>query len=152
MRHLRLWKPEGKPSGLALVRSTFTVCVLMAGIRLCAQPLHIAPPEWPPSYWNFTWYGPEHFGVERMQMEAQLKQLPEPQLVIVRYSRDHNPLDEWVYNHADIDGSKVVWAREMDVADNLELIDYYRNRRVWLVEPDAIPARIAPYPMQELKP
>jgi hypothetical protein len=60
MRHLRVWKPEGKPSGLAMVRFAMTVCVLMAGVRLFAQPLHFAPPEWPPSYWNFTWYGPEH--------------------------------------------------------------------------------------------
>ncbi|MGD1108446.1 MAG: hypothetical protein ABR865_15505, partial [Terracidiphilus sp.] len=53
--------------------------------------------------------------------------------------------DEWVYNRADIDGSKVVWAREMNAADNSELIHYYGDRRVWLVEPDAIPARIEPY-------
>jgi hypothetical protein len=60
-------------------------------------------------------------------------------------------MDEWVYNRADIDGSKVVWAREMDAADNLELTQYYRGRRVWLVEPDAIPARISPYPAVETK-
>ena len=63
--------------------------------------------------------------------------------------REHNPLDEWVYNLADIDGSKVVWAREMDTTDNLELIHYYRDRKVWLVEPDAMPARIVPYPAAE---
>ncbi len=33
--------------------------------------------------------------------------------------------------------------------DNLELIRYYGDRKVWLVEPDAIPARITPYPMPE---
>ena len=60
-------------------------------------------------------------------------------------SQDHNPFDEWVYNAADIDGSKVVWAREMDAADNLEIVHYYGDRKVWLVEPDAIPARIEPY-------
>ncbi len=149
MRHLRVWKPEGKPVGLAMVRFAVTVCVLLAGVRLFAQPLQIAPPEWPPSNWNFTWYGPEHFGVERAQIEAQLEQLPGGQLAIVRYGHDHNPLDEWVYNDADIDGSKVVWAREMDAADNSELIHYYRSRKVWLVEPDAIPARMSPYPMTE---
>jgi hypothetical protein len=50
-----------------------------------------------------------------------------------------------VYNGADIDGSKVVWAREMDAADNLELMRYYGDRKVWLVEPDAMPAGIEPY-------
>ena len=42
MRHLRLWKPEGRPVGLALARFAVVVCVLMAGIRLFAQPLHLA--------------------------------------------------------------------------------------------------------------
>ncbi len=151
MRHLRVWKPEGRPVGLAMVRFVVALCVLLAGVRLFAKPLHMAPQEWPPSDWLFTWYGPEHFGTERADMEAQLEHLPGGQLAIVRYGTDHNPLNEWVYNSADIDGSKVVWAREMDAADNLELTRNYRGRRVWLVEPDAIPARISPYPVTEAK-
>ncbi len=47
----------------------------------------------------------------------------------------------------DIDSSKVVWAREMDRADNLELMHYYADRKVWLVEPDTLPAVVAPYPV-----
>ena len=82
------------------------------------------------------------------KLSRGLEGLPGGQLAIVRYGRDHNPQDEWVYNRVDIDGSKVVWAREMDAEDNLELIHYYPNRRVWLMEPDAIPARIEPYPAQ----
>ena len=70
-------------------------------------------------------------------------------MAIVRYSSEHNPLDEWVYNLADIDGSKVVWAREMDATNNLELMRYYKNRKVWLVEPDATPASVVPYPTAE---
>ncbi len=149
MRHMRFWKPEGKPMGLALVRLTVLVCVLMAGLRIVATPLHFGPNEFPPSNWNLTWYGPDHFGVERAQIEAMLNRLPGGQLVIVRYRPDHNPMDEWVYNRADIDGSKVVWARDMDAADNLQLIHYYGNRNVWLVEPDLMPARITPYPATE---
>ena len=61
---------------------------------------------------------------------------------------NHDPFDEWVYNSADIDGSKVVWARDMDAADNLELIRYYTDRKVWLVEPDAV-RRGLPYPVPE---
>jgi hypothetical protein len=67
--------------------------------------------------------------------------------VIVRYWGNHNPLDEWVYNGADIDDAKVVWARDMSPADNLKLARYYGNRKVWLVEPDATPARIWQYPL-----
>jgi hypothetical protein len=69
--------------------------------------------------------------------------------VIVRYSPGHNLLDEWVYNAPNIDGSKVIWAREMDAADNLELIRFYQGRHVWLVQPDAQPPEVSAYPMPE---
>ena len=66
--------------------------------------------------------------------------------MIVRYSPEHNPIDEWVYNAADIDRSKVIWAREMDAANNCELMQYYKDRKVWLVQPDTTPTSVSPYP------
>ena len=68
-----------------------------------------------------------------------------PQLAIVRYSSTHSVFDEWVYNAAEIDKAKVVWAREMDAPNDAELLRYFSNRRVWLVEPDSSPPRISPY-------
>jgi hypothetical protein len=35
----------------------------------------------------------------------------------------------------------------MDAAHNLELVHYYANRKVWLVEPDSLPAAVFPYPI-----
>jgi hypothetical protein len=145
-RHLRQWQFEGKPTGLALVRWIVAISVIMAGLRLFAGPLHLALPEYPAAAWNFTWYGPDHFGTERVRVEESLRRLPGNQLAIVRYSSRHNPFNEWVYNSAEIDTSKIIWAREMGVADNLELIRYYRDRRVWLVEPDVIPAKVTECP------
>jgi hypothetical protein len=145
MRHLRQWKPEGKPMGLALVRLTMVVCLLMAGIRVIAEPMHFAPNEFPPSNWNFVWFGPRHWGVARENVEKQLELLPAQQLAIVRYKQRHEPQDEWVYNAADIDASKVIWAREMAPEENLELIRYYPGRTVWLVEADEDPVRVTPY-------
>jgi hypothetical protein len=52
----------------------------------------------------------------------------------------------WVYNEADIDNAKVAWARDMGTAQNEELIRYYSDRRVWLVESDEKPPRLSPYP------
>src|SRR5581483_5388088 len=94
-------------------------------------------------------YGPAEFGRQRAEVEAQLSQLAGKQLAIVHYSEKHYPLDEWVYNAPDIDHSKVIWAREMDEASNRELIDHYRDRHVWLVQPDNKPVSIRPYPMGE---
>jgi hypothetical protein len=146
MRHLRVWKPGGQPVGRGMVRMMMVVCVLLAGMRVYAGPLHLRLAKWPPSAWADKWYGPDHFGTERAQADANLNALPGKQLAIVRYSSQHNPFDEWVYNAADIDGAKVVWAREMDTADNLKLLGYYKDRQVWLVQPDQQPVSITPYP------
>jgi hypothetical protein len=145
MRHLRLWHPEGRPVGLTWVRFSVALCVALAGLRVFADPLHLAPPKWPAAYWVLQWYGPGHFGGDRAQIESQLEELPGKQLVIVRYAPDHYPNEEWVYNSADIDGSKVVWAREMDAAHNLELTRFYADRKVWLVTPDSTPIKVTPY-------
>jgi len=66
-------------------------------------------------------------------------------LVIVRYLPDHSPIEEWVYNRADIDGSTIVWARDMGDAANRELLDYYKGREVWLLDADAPDPKPAPY-------
>lgn len=67
------------------------------------------------------------------------------QLVIVRYDPDHDPYRDWVFNAADIDASRIVWARDMGPAKNRELVDYYRDRKAWLLHGDA-PITITPYP------
>jgi hypothetical protein len=85
-------------------------------------------------------------GPVRARILRQLNSLPGDQLVIVHYSPDHDYRMDWVYNGADIDGSKVVWARDMGPAKNEELLRYYRDRRVWIMEPDAKPPRLSEYP------
>jgi hypothetical protein len=134
MRHLRVWKLDGKPVGLAWSRMMIALCIGMAGLRLCAGPMHISIEKWPPFHWNVVWYGPGHFGVERQQVENNLDKQPGKQLVFVRYLKDHNVLDEWVANAPEIDTSKIIWAREMDAASNLELTRHYSDRSVWLVQ------------------
>jgi hypothetical protein len=148
MRHLRVLKSNRQPVGLMMVRSAVLVILVMAGLRLFARPLGIGVPQEPTSGWNSTWFGPEHYGDERARLEAQLAGMSGLQLAIVRYGPHHDNLNEWVYNNPDIDASKVVWARELDPADNEKLIDYYRNRTVWLVEPDSSPVAVGPYPAQ----
>ena len=81
-------------------------------------------------------------------MFADLKQGGERHLVIVRYQPEHDLHREWVYNDADIDSASVVWARDMGSANNKELLEYFRDRRSWLLEPDAEVPRLVPYPAQ----
>ncbi len=146
-RHLRLWRPGGQPVGMVLVRLTVTICVVLAGLRLFPEPLHLYLPAWPAAGTN-EWFGPGPHGAARARVEAALEQIPGPQLAIVRYSPSHTSMDEWVDNAPVIDQSKVIWAREMDAASNLQLIRYYKDRKVWLVEPDMKPAKVSPYPIE----
>jgi len=127
------------------VRFLLVSCVALAGIRLCAGPLHLTLAPWPSAAWASEWYGPGRLGLPRAGVARDLEAMPGRQLAIVRYAPGHSPIDEWVYNAANIDGSKVIWARDMDAASNQELLRYYSDRKAWLVEPDATPAAVAPY-------
>jgi len=146
MRHLRQVRLSGQPAGAALLRFSLLSCVILTGIRLCADPFNLALAPWPSAAWASEWSGPGRLGLPRAQVERSLAAQPGGQLAIVRYAPAHSPIDEWVYNAADIDGSPVIWARDMDSASNQELLRYYSGRKAWLVEPDVVPARVTPYP------
>ena len=53
------------------------------------------------------------------------------QLVIVRNELLTYENMEWIYNDPDIDRARIVYARDMGVDKNQELIRYYPQRRVW---------------------
>ena len=95
----------------------------------------------------FSWQAEsrqDEFGIARQRMERRLEAMPGRHVVIVRYSPQHDVTKEWVYNRADIDGARIVWARWQGEQKNQELFEYFRGRRFWLLEPDAAPAAIVP--------
>lgn len=81
----------------------------------------------------------------RLPIEKQLAALPGEHLVLVRYSKDHNSGEEYVYNDADIDHAKTVWAREIPGKDLGPLLQYFSERDVWLYQPDEDDASVTPY-------
>ena len=145
MRHFRTVTFSGEPFGSFVIRTLPLVCLLAAGLRVAAEPLHVRFEASPA-----MWYGPGSLGVPRATVASSIEARPGKHLLVVRYAPNHFCYDEWVYNDADIDGAKVVWAREMSPDRNRRLIDYFRDRQVWLVEPDKDPPAISPYPDPEL--
>ncbi len=135
MRHMRLWRWRGAPVGSALVQVVPLVLGAMILLRLTAIVTHVQiEPDWPRG------------NIARAQIVRALQNAPGQHLILVRYGKTHVPDNEWVYNAADIDHAKVVWARDMGEHDNEELVQYFKNRKVWIVEPDTWPVRLEPSP------
>ena len=80
----------------------------------------------------------------RNAIRNQLESAPGKHLVFVHYWALHS-FREWVHNGADIDRSRIVWARDLGQNEDKALRDYYPDRKAWLLEPDANPPRLRPY-------
>jgi hypothetical protein len=123
MRHLRLFQPRGIPLGMFFSR------LVVLGLLLQTVNAVVTGDEDP--------IGAGGVRMEdRVALTKKLEALPGKHLVIIRYKPDHYVHDEWVYNGADIDGSTIVWARELDQEQNQKLLDYYKDRKVWIIEAD----------------
>jgi hypothetical protein len=89
-----------------------------------------------------------HGDPSRAAIARKLQHTPGKHLIMVRYDSDsdnHNIHDEWVYNGAEIDNAKVLWARELDPQQNANLFSYFSDRKIWLVTPDTDNQLLVPY-------
>jgi len=124
MRHLRCWRRE-TGAGVMLVRAVPLVCCGMVILRIAALLVHAQiEPVYPRG------------NLDRAKIVRLFENAPGQQLILVSYAQNHIPEDEWVYNGADIDAGKIIWARDMGRTQNQELLDYFPKRQVWLLEPD----------------
>ncbi len=134
LRYLRTWKPKGRPVGIGLTRALVLGNLLLVPMNLmlagAGSSIQNPAPRW---------------ASERARIATELESMPGPQLVLVHYAPGHNSAQEWVYNRADIDSSKVVWALEIPGQDLRPLLDYYHDRRVWRVDADSQPAQLEPF-------
>jgi hypothetical protein len=74
-----------------------------------------------------------------------LTQYPqEKHLFVVHYLPDANQNVEWVYNGADIDGQRIVWARDLGPEKLPKLLEYYKDRRKWLIEVGSLEVKLRP--------
>jgi hypothetical protein len=133
IRHLRTMRVGLRPVGVALSRAIVLLLVLDTGIntfRGICDPL-VWPCQGDPS---------------RTAIAEKLAHTPGKHLILVRYDKDdHNIHDEWVYNGAEIDDARVVWARELDSQQNAKLFAYFKDRKIWLVTPDTNNTYLEPY-------
>jgi hypothetical protein len=145
LRQLSQWKIRGIAVGSDATR----VIVFLCAAHLCFwYGLHLFDDaEVSASMRRFeTWDSINHTNPQRrIQVNQQLAHETGSQLVFVRYWPQHIFQDEWVYNEADIDHARVVWARDLGAAENEKLRHYYPDRTAWLLEPDARPPKLSRY-------
>jgi hypothetical protein len=94
------------------------------------------------AYWE---HAAEWHRDARAYITQWLSQRPGKHLVVVHYSPSHEVNQEWVYNGADIDGSKIVWAREVSPESDEKLLKYFQDRQIWLLNADEYPQRVVKY-------
>ena len=132
LQRLPAWRPGGKQVGRAAAVLLGLLIPWQFGVQVVKQ------------VWGGE-YAPK-MALERDAVVQKLAKQPGRKLVLVRYSPDHYVHHEWVYNNANIDAEPIIWAREMGPQQDRPLVEYFRDRAIWLLEPDQSPPRLVPYP------
>lgn len=135
LRGLYAIRFRGKRVGRIAVGGILVACLVSA-----AMSFSDVKKQW----WQFD--ANYHWHRKRAELESQLERTGDKHLIIVRYSSDHNAEAEWVYNRADIDSAAVVWAREMNDAQNRKLRAFFADRKQWLLAPDETVITLQPLP------
>jgi len=84
---------------------------------------------------------PELWTNQRRHVIGAVGVVPGDHIVLVAYDPDYSIHWEWVYNSAEIDAQRIIWARALDPATDSVLVDYYPARTAWrlFLTPDEPP-------------
>ena len=142
LRHMRASAKQSRPALAAFVRLipvVFLVTLVARasppGQRACLNGIT----------GHFSWCSQAGDNPQRREARERFGNMPGRHLVIVRYPDRSSFMKELIYNEADIDAAKVVWARDLGDARNENLVRYFHGRHVWTLDWTADPLCIAEY-------
>jgi hypothetical protein len=138
LRVLRTWRPLHRPVGVMMSRAVVLIVLLWIAFplgNLILNPYLLDEN-------TEQQLSPE---LDRARLQSQLERLPGQHLVIVHNRHGWTGHQDWVYNKPDIDHAKIVWARDMGAEKNEELIRYFADRQVWMVDQNDGIMRLNPY-------
>jgi hypothetical protein len=136
LRKIRFFYLKRKPIGQFMSWSIpfYSISLIFLPIVLGSDPFYyVNPSPWESSPRTL----PNVWSLKRANLLSELSKTEGKHLIVVRYLPGHNVEHEWVYNEADIDASKVVWARNMTKDRNCQLVKYFYDRQAWLLEIDS---------------
>jgi hypothetical protein len=118
------------------------IMLLILGVRVGLGAMHLPFTQ----KVNFqSWCCVKPGNPNKARILAMLDTTDGKHLALVKPKTDPDNVFQWIYNDADIDASKVVWARDMGAEANRALLEYFRDRKIWVVDPNVEPATIRPY-------
>jgi len=82
---------------------------------------------------------------DKARILAMLEKAGGRHLVIVKPKDNKDDFFQWIYNGADIDQAPVVWARDIGLTQDRALLEHFRDRKVWQLDPNAQPPRLTPF-------
>ena len=145
-RHMLAFRPAllswpRRTLGLAMSRQLVAACVLaifLGGLGRAVEP--VLPPQLQhlPPIWE-SLYPARRL---RDDVTARLQKIPGKHLVFVKYAPNHCFCEEWVFNSADLQSQKIVYARPFTPKTDRGLAQYLEDHDVWIVEPDERPYKL----------
>jgi hypothetical protein len=142
MCRLHRVRRNGRAIGGQLVLAAPLIMLAILAVRIGLEKFHLPFTQ----RVNFeSWCCVQPGNQNKARILSILEKSGGKHLVIVKPKNNPDDFLQWIYNAADIDASQVVWARDLGPAQNRALLDYFRGRTVWLVDPNAQPASITPY-------
>ncbi len=143
LRQIGRLRVGGIPAGVDIVR----ILVLLCGAEfLLWYSIHVFENHHAPlALLQYeTWDAINHRDPQkRIAAAREIAAQPGRLLIFVHYSPQHIFQEEWVWNAADIDSSRVVFARDLGLKENKKLMRYYPERRVLWFEADTDPPRLS---------
>jgi hypothetical protein len=118
------------------------IMLLILGVRVGLGAMHLPFTQ----KVNFqSWCCVKPGNPNKARILAMLDSSDGKHLALVKPKTDPDNVFQWIYNNADIDAAKVVWARDLGAEGNRALLEYFRDRKIWVVDPNVEPATILPY-------
>jgi hypothetical protein len=136
LRAMRFWRVRNPRLGELMLR----LLPILAAVLL---PISLYGPI--KQHHSSAWH------IQRARLLKQMRAEGAKHLIIVRYGPQHSFQHEWVYNEADIDHAKVLWARSMEPMQNCQLVNFFKDRQVWSLEinDDNLIIEPKPYPVNQ---
>ena len=128
LRHLRAWSPVGRVLARAIPLLVVGGVLALHAKRIVSQAPVEAAANW-----------------RRDEVAQSLIEQGGKHVILVHYTGTQSPHEEWVYNGADIDAQDVIWAHDLGKVDNAPLVEYYKDRKIWRLQPDLNATWLDPY-------